>query len=111
MVFGAVSVLRFAADWTAIPKATAVSIAWRGLFLLAVVLLPVQKGILMKGTTALLTFVFVDSLVNGLLIGGALWSGLDTRRLRSVSTRVVTPLGASLCLVLAVGAELAFSVL
>lgn len=111
IVFGAASIVRFGADWTALPKATAVSIAWRALFLLAVVLLPVQKGILMKGTTALLTFVFVDSLVNGLVIGGALWSGLDTHRLRSVTARGITPVGAAVCLIVAIGAEVAFSAL
>lgn len=55
------------------------AIFWRLLFLLAVLVLPVQKGILMKGPGALRSFVGVESLVNGMVIATA-W--LMSRRAR-----------------------------
>lgn len=95
----------------AIPLAIGVSVLWRGLFLLAVLLLPVQKGILMKGSEALLSFALIDSAVNGIIIGTALWAGLTTDRLRSAAARLATPVGAAAALVIAVGAEIAASLL
>jgi hypothetical protein len=49
-------------------KALAASVAWRGLFLLASLVLGLRGGILAKPTTLLLGFLFVDSAVNALII-------------------------------------------
>ncbi len=51
--------------------ALGVAVLWRLLFLLAVVLLPVQKGILMKGPGPLRSFVGIESVVNGMVIVAA----------------------------------------
>lgn len=44
----------------------AAAVAWRLLFLAAVIILPVQKGILMKGSAALSAFLLYEGLVSGL---------------------------------------------
>jgi hypothetical protein len=111
VVSAAAAVFRFDRSPAAIPVAVGISVLWRGLFLLAVLVLPVQKGILMKGTAALLSFTLIDSAVNGLLIGGALWAGLSTERLRSAAARLLTPAGVAATLAVAVGAEVAASLL
>jgi hypothetical protein len=109
VVLAALQVISFGRDWSAVPKATAISVAWRGVFLLLVILLPVQKGILMKGATAFFTFLLVDSLVNGVLIGGALMAGADGRRLNAKLAPTLTPIGTGVVVFAAVGAELLFS--
>lgn len=109
LVFAGVTLFSFDRNWTAIPKATATAIGWRALFLLAVFLLPVQKGILMKGASALITFVFVDSLINGVLIGGLIWSPITGRRLQAAARGVLGPVGATVAVAVAAGAELLFA--
>lgn len=93
------------------PQALTVSLAWRAAFLGLVVALPVQKGILMKGTDALLYFLFVESAVNAVLIGGASLAGITARRLSAVSARLATPAVAAAVVVLAVGLQAVTSLL
>lgn len=65
-------VLRGSAEERPLPAALALSVAWRVVFLLAVALLPVPKGILRKGAGALGQFLILESLANGLLIAALL---------------------------------------
>lgn len=60
--------------WAALAGgAFAVSVGWRLAFLALVAALPVQKGLLMKGTQAIAVFLGIESAVNALLItAGAL---------------------------------------
>ncbi len=55
-----------------IPKALVISMAWRVVFLLSILVLPIPKGILQKGYSLLLRFLILDAAVNGLLIGSLL---------------------------------------
>ncbi len=55
-----------------IPKAIVISMAWRVVFLLSILVLPIPKGILQKGYSVLLRFLILDAAVNGLLIGSLL---------------------------------------
>ena len=89
----------------AFPQALTVSFAWRAAFLGLVIALPVQKGILMKGTEALLYFLIVESVVNAVLIGGASLAGITARRLSAASARLATPAVAAAVVVLAVGLQ------
>ncbi len=52
-------------------SALGTSLLWRALFLMAVYLLPVQKGILMKGPAALASFVGLEAAVNAAIITAA----------------------------------------
>lgn len=106
IVGAGVAMFSFRRSPVAIPQALAVSVVWRALFLGLVFVLPVQKGILMKGTQALLTFVLFDSAVNALLVGTALWAGLDVSGYRSGLARFAAPLAAAATFVVAVGAEI-----
>ena len=100
-------------------KTLALAVGWRILFLLMVFVLPVQKGILMKGTSALLSFLLVESVVNALIITGAAalsartgmpahGSGGTGSSLLSVLQR---PLPAAAVLVFAVAVQLGVSAL
>ncbi len=109
VVAAGAALFAFRRSSVAIPKALLLSVAWRAIFLGLVLVLPTQKGILIKGTEALLMFVFLDSAINAILIGGALRLGADTRRLRSFGRYLATPVGVAAALVLAVGAELLIS--
>ncbi len=70
------------------------AVGWRLLFLLMIFLLPVQKGILNKGTEALLTFILFEGVVSGLLLGTGLFFryGFKQRSLVSLSALRLHPI-------------------
>ena len=53
-------------------KASALSLSWRAVFLLVVLLLPVPRGLLNKGWEVLVWFLLVESAANALLIAALL---------------------------------------
>lgn len=105
VVTAGVALMAPARGAVAFPQALAVSLAWRAAFLGLVVALPVQKGILMKGTEALLYFLVVESAVNAVLIGGASLAGMSAQRLSAAAARLATPAVAAVVVVLAVGLQ------
>ena len=82
----------FAANKTLIPKVMIASVAWRAIFLLAVFLLPTQKGILNKGVIALFSFLFLESAINTVLITVGNWIRIPIVRVRSLLERAVHPI-------------------
>ena len=92
--------------------ASAAAVAWRLLFLFSVMVLPVQKGILMKGTSALLSFVLIEAAVNTVFVALYLIA-IDRRHEHTAGTRLVNALSqpavSGAVLILAVGVEAAFS--
>lgn len=60
------------------------SIAWRALFIGFVALLPVRKGILVKGPAALASFLVLEAAVNAIVIAAGAW--LISRRRSSSET-------------------------
>ena len=111
LVFVAALLFRFRRSAFTVVPALIISVGWRLVFLGLVLALPVQKGILMKGTPALLSFLLVESGVNGLLIAAAIWLGLDTQRMGMLAQKIARPAMAVLVVAVAVGAQLVVSLL
>ena len=80
------------------PKALVMSIAWRVLFIFAILALPAPKGILNKGLSFILRFIFVDAAVNGLIIGILTKVKIPWEKWRILPTSVFRP-GTSVVLV------------
>lgn len=97
---------RYAAQRYVVPKAVAISIAWRLLFLLMILVLPFPKGILNKGRNALLQFVVIDSLVNGLLIGAFLKVRFRWEKVRLFLAKLPSPIVTSVLFIGAVTATI-----
>ena len=84
----------------------AMSIGWRVLFLTLLAVLPVRAGILMKGTTALLYFLIVESAVNAILVAGVFAIGFKAERLGELISRAATPVAVPAALALAVAFQM-----
>jgi hypothetical protein len=87
----------------------AVSLGWRLLFLGLVALLPVQKGILMKGPDALLGFLLIEPAVNTLLLSTLAWLRLPSSWWETVERLSRRRLPAALAAVAGLGAQLLFA--
>jgi hypothetical protein len=89
--------------------------AWRALFLGLVFVLPVRKGILMKGPEALMTFLLIEAAVNAGVIGVGLWFASRSRDRGANRPRVMDllarPAVGGLLVIVAIVAEAGFSVL
>lgn len=105
VVFVGARLFRFNRSEAVVVPAVIVSVAWRVAFLALVVLLPVQKGILMKGAPAILSFLLLESAVNGLLIAAACRIGADPARLGAAANRLARPSVAAATLILALGVQ------
>lgn len=106
VVFLTVKLFSMRKSASAIFTTFAAAISWRALFLLAILILPLQAGILKKGTAAILQFLFLESAVNGILIGFALWLGVGSFRLARLYDRINAPVWSILALFVAVSVEL-----
>ena len=93
---------RYLKDRMLIPKTVLISVAWRVIFLLAVIILPVPKGILSKGTVVLLRFLLLEAAVNGLIIGLLMKVKIPWRRASGFLEAVNRPLTGLLLSTLAV---------
>jgi hypothetical protein len=103
------SLFRMTRSLRSVPKALAVSAGWRLLFLLAVFILPVQKGILLKGSAALATFLIADSTVNAVLIGVPYWARMPPILPKTWEIRFPSKLWAAGALAAAIGTRIVFS--
>jgi hypothetical protein len=87
----------------------AVSFGWRLLFLALVALLPVQKGILSKGTDALLGFLLVEPAVNTLLLATLAWLRWPPSGTQALAGFARRPVPATLAAAAGLGAQLLFA--
>ncbi len=86
------------------PLAVTAAVSWRLLFIAAHVVFGIQWGLLARGVPAVLQFVLLDSLVNGVLITALLSADLP-RKLHVPSSALLRPVPLGAVLALAVMAE------
>ncbi len=93
------------------PKALGLSLGWRVLYLGTLLLLGLKGGILAKGTTAIIEFLFLESALNGILIWLVVSSRFVERLLPGEGRTMRLPAaGVAAACAVALGAELLFSV-
>ena len=100
------AILGRAANRSIVSHGVFASFVWRPLFLLMLLVLPVQKGLLMRGAAFISTFVFLDAAVNAVLIIPIAARGLTLDRLRGMAVRLQTPRFAAAAFATAVGVQL-----
>ena len=89
-----------------LPLAFSVSAGWRLLFFGLVFILPVQKGILMKGPVAILSFLLFESIINSVLLLAIIAGRAEERTLLRLRRFTSTAVFAVIAVCIGVGVEL-----